>query len=414
MRDTTAGSLGFGHSLDGLRVLDLTHVLAGPTCTLVLADLGADIIKIEPPGRGESMRHNPPFYPGGVSHYFLANDRGKRSVAIDLKTEQGRRLALDLVAECDVVVENFRPGVMARMGLSFDELQKVNPSVVMLSISAYGQTGPLAEQPGYDLVTQARTGLMALTGEPDGPPTKFGLPTADLATGLWGAIGVLAALHGRTESSPAQHIDLSLLEGSLALLSAIGQRAMLEGHDPEQLGASHDRFVPYGRYRAQDGHLILTLHQPGAWERFCEAAGASDLANEARFATYEGRLEHRAELEHHLEELLMRRTRVEWEQILAPAGIAFGPVLDVNEALTQPQARAREVLRPVDDPTAGRVEVVGSPLRRAGEAPPAPPGPPPRLGEHTDEVLGEVLGLSRQAVDALVRDNIVARMETAP
>jgi crotonobetainyl-CoA:carnitine CoA-transferase CaiB-like acyl-CoA transferase len=402
---------GFGQVLQGFRVLDFTHVLAGPTATVVLADLGADVIKVEPPGRGESMRHNPPFYPGQLSHYFLANDRGKRSVAIDLKTQRGRQLALDLAAVCDVVVENFRPGVMARLGLSFEELREVNPRLVLLSISAYGQDGPLAEQPGYDLVTQARSGFMTLTGEPGGPPTNFGLPTADLAAGLWGVIGVLAALLGRGDGAPAQHLDLSLLEGSLGLLTAIGQKALLEGHDPGRLGASHDRVVPYGRYAAKDGYVVLALHQSGAWERFCAAAGADDLADDERFASHEGRLEHRVELERRLEELLTRRTRAEWEDVLRSAGTPFGPVLDINEAVRQPQAIARQVLRPVQDPTAGRVEVIGTPLRRAGEAPPAPPGPAPRLGEHTDAVLREVLALDQAAVDGLVRDGVVARAE---
>jgi crotonobetainyl-CoA:carnitine CoA-transferase CaiB-like acyl-CoA transferase len=404
---TDGGAGGASGPLEGVRVLDFTHVLSGPYCTQVLGDLGADVIKVEPPGPGESMRSNAPFYPGETSHYFVANNRNKRSIAIDLKTSRGRELALDLARQSDVVVENFRPGVMGRLGLAFADVRAVNDSVVYLSISAYGQDGPWAEQPGYDLVTQARSGLLALTGEPGGPPTKLGVPMADIGAGLWGVIGVLAALRERDHGSGPQHIDLSLLEGSLSTLSYIGQIALLTGQTPERLGASHHRVVPYGRYRVKDGHMILTLHQPGAWEAFCTAAGCADLAADPRFVDSEKRLANRVVLEQLLEEHLMHRTRDEWEEILTPSGVPFGPVLDVNEALAQEHLVERGLVEKVDHQEAGTIDLVGHPLLYDGVRP-VIARPAPRLGQHTEEILKDLLKVSAADRAALVRDGVVA------
>ncbi|MDQ0691398.1 CaiB/BaiF CoA-transferase family protein [Arthrobacter sp. W4I7] len=395
--------------LTGLRVLDFTHVLSGPVCTQILGDLGADVIKVEPPGTGESMRSNPPFYPGGTSHYFIASNRNKRSIALDLKSAPGRDIALELVRKSDVVIENFRPGVMDRLGLGFDDVRAVNDSIVMLSISAYGQDGPWAERPGYDLVTQARSGLLALTGEPDGPPTKLGVPMADIGAGLWGVIAVLAALRSRDAGAAAQHLDLSLLDGSLSLLSYLGQIALLTGETPPRVGTSHHRVVPYGRYPAKDGYVILTLHQPGAWEAFCAAACFDDLAADPRFADAEQRLAHRDELEAELTALLRLRTRAEWDEVLTQAGVPFGPVLDIGEALAQEQVVARGILQTLNHPAAGTVAVIGSPLRVNGERGPASRHPP-LLGEHTNEILTD-LGLSAEERARLLSEGVVAVAE---
>lgn len=398
--------------LCGVRVLDLTRVLAGPFTTQIMGDLGADVIKLEALGAGDEVRGIGPFYPGEASHYFLAINRNKRSVAIDLKSEEGRQVVLDLVAESDVVVENFRPRVMQRLGLDLDQLTARNPSVILLSISGFGSDGPLVDKPAFDLVTQAMSGVMSITGEPDGPPTKLGIPMGDLGGGLWGAIAVLSALVRRHVDPRPQHIDLSLLEGLMGLLGYLGQYTMLTRAVPERVGSSHHHVVPYGRFRVQDGHIVLALHVGSFWTRFCTAIARPDLVVDPRFRDPEDRRQHRDELVRIIEQVLVRRTRAEWEEVLAGADVPFAPILDVAEALTQEQVRAREAVQSFVHPTAGSVEVVGSPVRFK-DAPRTPPTPPPLLGEHTLEVLRDRLGYDDQKIARLLAQGTVAGPESA-
>ena len=393
--------------LEGVRVLDLTRVLAGPFCTQILGDLGADVIKIEAPGTGDEVRSIPPYYPGRESHYFLAINRNKRSVVVDMKHEEGRQVILDLAEKCDVVIENFRPRVMDRLGIGFETLKKRNPSVILVSISGYGSEGPLAEKPAFDLVTQARSGIMSMNGEPDDLPTKLGIPMGDLAGGLWGTIGVLAALQRRALSSEPQHVDLSLLEGLMGLLGYLAQYSMLTNTSPERVGSSHHHIVPYGRFAVKDGHIVLALHVGSFWRRFCRAVGREDLIEDDRFRTTDDRRENRNVLEKIVEDILLERPRAEWDEILDAADVPYGPILDVPEALAQEQVQARGIMASFDHPTAGTVEVVRSPIRFKHGRDTSVCAPPPTLGQHTRDILAGELGYDDARIESLLAGGVV-------
>jgi crotonobetainyl-CoA:carnitine CoA-transferase CaiB-like acyl-CoA transferase len=396
-----------GGPLAGIRILDLTRVLAGPFGTMILGDLGADVIKVEEPGHGDGVRDIGPFYPDGTSHYFLAINRNKRSIAVDMKSDRGRELVLDLAARSDVVIENFRPGVMERLGLGFDQLTARKPDVILCSVSGFGRTGPMAGKPSFDLVSQALSGVMSITGEPGSPPTKMGLPMGDLAGGLWGAIAVLAALNRRHRDPSPQHIDLSLLEGLMGLLGYLGQIALLTGESPKRMGSDHHSVVPYGRFEVADGYLVIALHVGSFWRGFCRAIGRDDLADDERFRSTRQRNANRDILLPIVQGILRTKTRAEWQQLLDEADVPHAPLLDVVEALGQEQVTAREVLRPLHHPTAGDVEVVGPVVRFVGARPLAL-RPSPLLGEHNREVLREVLGLDAAAIDELVETKVVS------
>ncbi|MET7992180.1 CoA transferase [Amycolatopsis sp. NPDC005232] len=393
--------------LEGVRVLDLTRVLAGPFGTMILGDLGADVLKVEEPGHGDGVRDIGPFYADGTSHYFLAINRNKRSIAIDLKTDAGRDLVLDLAAHSDVVIENFRPGVMERLGLGFDRLVERRPDVILCSISGFGSTGPMSGKPSFDLVSQALSGVMSITGEPGSPPTKMGLPMGDLAGGLWGSIAVLAALQRRHHDPTPQHIDLSLLEGLVGLLGYLGQLSMLTGESPRRMGSDHHSVVPYGRFEVADGHLVIALHVGSFWRGFCRAIGREDLADDPRFRSTRLRNTNREALLPIVQAILRTKTRAEWQKLLGDADVPHAPLLDVTEALAHEQIQARGVLRPLRHPSAGTVEVVGPVVRFAGESPPRL-RPSPQLGEHGRELLSEVLGMADEAIDALAAAKVLS------
>lgn len=392
-----------------MRILDLTRVLAGPFCTQILGDLGADVIKVEAPRIGDEVRSIPPYYPGRESHYFLAINRNKRSLVVDMKQDEGRAVILDLASHCDVVVENFRPQVLERLGLGFSTLVKRNPSVILVSISGFGRDGPLADKPSFDLVTQARSGVMSITGEPDAPPTKMGIPMGDLGGGLWGAIAVLAALCKRNIDPSPQHVDLSLLDGLVSLLGYLGQFSMLTGEIPERVGSGHHHVAPYGRFAVKDGHIVIALHVGSFWHRFCKAIGREDLLQDPQFRTTDDRRTNREQLQEIVAAILRERTTAEWDAVLTEADIPFAPILNVPDALAQAQIQHRQLLRSFDHPRAGNVSVVGSPLRFVGSAPPAP-SPPPLLGEHTEEILSGLLGYEDERVTSLIEKGIVEQM----
>lgn len=396
-----------GRPLAGVRILDLTRVLSGPFATCILGDLGADVIKIEEPGGGDQVRTIAPFYGGRQSHYFLAINRNKRSVVVDLKRPGGAEVVLDLAAHCDVVIENFRPGVLDRLGLGFDALVARRPDVILCSISGYGQTGPLRDKPSFDLVTQARSGVMSITGATDGPPTKLGLPMGDLAGGLWGAIAVLSALQRRVTSAAPQHIDLSLLEGLAGLLGYLGQLSLMTGESPGRVGSGHHSIAPYGRFEVADGHLVLALHVGTFWRRFCAAVGRQDLVDDPRFKTTTDRRDNRDELQEIVSGILRAKTRAEWERILDEADVPYGPILDVVEALEQEQFVARDVVFSMHHPTAGDIPMVRPPIRFVGEDLAASTGAAPLLGQHTREVLREVLRWDDARIDRLESESVV-------
>jgi crotonobetainyl-CoA:carnitine CoA-transferase CaiB-like acyl-CoA transferase len=394
--------------LAGVKILDLSRVLAGPFASMILADLGAEVIKIEEIGRGDGTRTIPPFV-NGESHYFLAINRNKQSVAVDMKKPEGRDLILKMAAHADVVLENFRAGVMDRLGLSVEALHKVNPRLVICSISGFGQTGPMRETASFDLVTQAMSGVMSINGEADGPPTKMGIPMGDVGGGMWAAIGILAALQKRNATGRGSRIDLSLLEGMMGLLGYLAELYLVTGESPGRVGSNHHSIVPYGRYPAMDGDLVIALHVGSFWRKFCGAVGREDMIEDPRFRTTAERQNNRAELERQVIEVLGTRTVKEWCEIFTKWDIPHGQVCTVGEAVEQEVIRERGLVRTVEHVRAGSVRLLGSPLLFDGfDA--SQYKPSPLLGEHTRSVLAG-LGLSDADIDNLVRDEVVGQTD---
>ncbi len=393
--------------LEGVVVLDLSRVLAMPFCTQMLSDLGATVWKVESPWGDDTRRWGPPFVEG-ESSYYLSVNRGKKSVAINLKSEKGQELVRGLARKADVFVENFKTGDLARYGLGYGDLSKLNPRLVYASITGFGGTGPRAREAGYDTVVQGMTGIMSITGEPDRPPMKVGVAWIDILTGLTAAVGILAALRERETSGAGQHIDLALFDvGLMAMVNAL-QGYLLTHEVPQRMGNVHPTVSPVGTFRASDGWFILTAGNDGQYRRMCDAIGRPDLREDERLETNAGRLEHREELGAELAALFRSRPRDEWIRLLNGAGVPVSPVYDLAEALADPQAEARGVVWRVPHPTLGEVPLVANALRHMSRTPAEPAGPPPLLGEHTREVLSHALGLERAGLDDLEAAGAIA------
>lgn len=403
--DKPAGRPG---PLQGVQVLDLSRVLTGPFCSMILADLGAEVWKVEELKRGDQTRSIPP-YVNGESHYYLAINRNKSSLALDLKSDEGRVIALGLAAKADIVLENFRPGVMDRLGLGRDRLRRDNPGLIVCSITGFGQSGPMSDKPSFDLVTQALSGVMSINGEPDGPPTKLGIPMGDVGGGLWGAIAVLSALQHRTATGEGLDIDLSLLDGLIGLLGYLGQIHIVTGESPGRVGSGHHSIVPYGRYPVKDGYIVLALHVGNFWRNFCHAAGRPELIEQQEFRTTADRHANRAILEPLVIKILSEKSMDEWHEIFDAGDVPHAPVYSVGEALHQPAVRARNLLRWVEHPTAGPVDVVDTPIKFLDRFIDAPVQAAPRLGEQSGEILRDILGYAPDRIAAL-RDAGVIEM----
>ena len=387
--------------LAGIRVLDLSRVLAGPVATQLMGDLGADVIKIERPGSGDDTRSwGPPWLPdpegmtAGQSAYFLSANRNKRSLTIDLSRPEGQELVRTLASRCDVLVENFKVGDLARFRLDGPSLRSELPRLVYCSISGFGQTGPYAALAGYDFLVQGLGGLMSITGDPDRPPMKVGVAVADVVCGLYAAIAVLAALRQRDSTGEGQHIDLGLLDTQVAWLVNQGLNYLTSGIPPTRLGNAHPNIVPYQVLPASDGPFILAVGNDGQFRRFADVAGQPELASDPRFATNPERVRHRAELVPLLERLTRERPAAAWLAALQAVGVPCGPVNDIARVFADPQVRHRDMLIEMPSPHAleGIVRLIGNPIHGSAN-PVSYRRPPPALGEHTDEVLRELLGL---------------------
>ena len=386
--------------LDGIRVVDLSRVLAGPYCTMMLADLGADVVKVERPDEGDETRGWGPPYAGGEAAYFLSVNRSKRSVAVDLKRPEGRALVLDLCTRADVVLENFRPGAAARLGLDASSVRERNPRVVYCSITGFGRHGA-PDRPGYDFVVQAESGLMAVTGDPDGPPTKAGVALVDVVTGLHAAVAIAAALRRREATGEGEQIEVSLLDSAFSALVNVAQNALVTGEEPGRFGNAHPSIAPYQPFRAADGWIAVGAANDGLFARLCDVIGRPKLTADERFATNAARVRNRAELLPLLEESFATRSAEEWAAELDAAGVPAGKIRGVLEAL---RAAAPATVR-VTHPTAGELDLVGTPFM-LGSASLRTASAPPLLGEHTREVLGE-LGLDAAGIAALEADGVV-------
>jgi len=390
--------------LAGLRVLDLTSQLAGPYCTMILGDLGADVVKVERPGRGDDTRAMAP-HVAGESAPFMTFNRNKRSLTVDLKTPEGLAIVRALAARADVLVENWRPGTAARLGLGWDELRATNPGLVYCSISGFGQTGPYAARGGFDRIAQGMSGLMSINGEEDGPPLPVPLPVSDLGAGMFAVIGILAALHVRQRTGQGQCVDTSLLETPIAWSVYEAAQYFATGEVPRRLGLGHRTAAPYQPFRTADGWLVLGGAAPGFWAPICRVLGCEELIDDPRFATPALRVQHRRELEALLEARFKTDTTAAWLARLEAAGVPAGPILTYDQVFADPHVRAREMVVTVEHPRAGRLETLGVPVKLSA-TPGAVRRPAPTLGEHTDEVLRE-LGYDEAAIRDLRARGIV-------
>ncbi len=391
--------------LDGIKVIDLSRILAGPYCTMVLADLGAEVVKIEEPTSGDEARGVGPFV-DGVSAYFISINRGKKSVALNIKDPGGRDLVTELITRADIVVENFRPGTMDRLGLGYETSAKRNPRLIYAACSGFGQTGPYRTRGAYDMVIQGMGGIMSITGEPEGRPLKTGPAIGDLAGGLFTVIGILTALHARERTGEGQMVDIGMLDCQVALLENAIVRYTTTGEVPGPLGARHPSIAPFEAFEAKDGYVIFAVGTPH-WDRFCRVIGREELLEDPRFATNALRAENHAALQPIIAQVTHTKTVQEWIDIMEKAGVPCGPINTIDQVVAHPQVQAREMITTIHDPNVGPIRITGSPITLS-RTPGRVDRPAPRLGEHTVDILKTWLDLQGEAIEALQQEGIIA------
>ena len=385
--------------LHGIRVLDLSRVLAGPYCTMVLGDLGADVIKVESPEGDETRAWGPPFTEG-ESAYYLCVNRNKRDMVINLKTDEGKTILRELAIQSDVLVENFRPGTLNKFGLDFETLHALNPKLIYCSITGFGQTGSMKDKPGYDFMIQASGGLMSITGEPDGEPMKTGVAVVDLFAGQNAIIAILAALQARTLTGEGQHLDIALFDSQLGWLANVASNYLISGKLPKRHGNAHANIVPYQSFQASDGWFAIAVGNDRQFVRLCELLGKPELAANEKFATNSARVQNREEIIALLASIFKMASVAEWLEKLDKAEIPCGPINNFEQVFSMPQVKEREMLVQMEHPTIGALPLVGSPLKMSA-TPVEYRIPPPLMGEHTDDILMDVLGYSNEKVKEL-------------
>ena len=394
-------------SLENIRVLDVSRALAGPYCTMMLGDLGAEVIKLELPGSGDESRSwGPPFigdpygpYPG-LSAYFISANRNKLSVTVNLKSAAGQEIIRRLVRCSDVIVENFRTGDLGKLGMGYEDLHSLNPRLICCSISGYGRTGPWADRPGYDAVLQAEGGLMSVTGPVEGPPSKVGISIIDIATGMFSATAILAALRARDRTGEGQLVDMGLLDTHIALLANVASNYLIGGAVPRRFGNEHPNLTPYGSFRARDRWFVLGTANNRQWETLCQLIGHAELGKDPRFATNSDRLANREVLAELLREVFVTRDAEDWLEVLRQVELPCGSINTIPEAMESPQAQARDLVLVAQHPTAGSLRLPGFPYKLS-QTPAQVRLPPPLLGEHTEQVLVELLQYSPEEVSIL-------------
>jgi CoA:oxalate CoA-transferase len=397
-------------ALEGIRVLDLTRVLAGPYATMVLADLGAEVIKIEIPGTGDDSRQFGP-YCNGESAYFMSLNRNKRSITMNLKLEQARALFLEMIPKVDVLVENFRPGAMDRLGLGYEILKQHNPALIYAASSGFGHTGPYSQRPAYDAVVQAMGGIMSLTSpEYGGPPTRVGTSVGDITAGLFTAIGILAAVYHRQQTGQGQFVDVAMLDCQVAILENAISRFTLTGEVPCPTGNRHPSIVPFEPFQTADGQIMLAVGNDAIWKTFCRVAGLDDLCQDTRFNTNSRRGDHHAELKPLLAIRMLEKTTAQWQQIFDESGVPNGPINRIDQVLQDPQVLARQMIQEIDHPLAGKMKIPGIPVKLS-ETPGEIKMPAPMLGEHTDYILKEVFGYSEPEIEQFRSQGVFGQVQ---
>lgn len=391
--------------LKGIRVLDLTRVLAGPYCTMLLADLGAEVIKVEMPGSGDDSRHFGPFL-NGESAYFMSLNRNKQSVTLNLKSETGKEMLREMVKQVDVLVENFKPGTMARLGLDYEQLKEINPSLIYAASTGFGQTGPYSERPAYDGVVQAMGGIMSITGSRGGKPTRVGPSIGDIAAGIFTAIGVLAALHHRNETGQGQMVDVAMLDCQVSMLENAIARYAVSGEIPQPEGNRHPSISPFEPFETADYPLMLAIGNDKIWAIFCRTVGREDLLDDERFATVSLRREHYDILTPIIAEILKQKTNQEWQDLFNQVGVPNGPINTVDRVVHDEQVNFRDMIVEVDHPLAGKLKMPGVPIKLS-ETPGEIRTAAPLLGADNETVYGKMLDLTPEEVAQLKQDKII-------
>ncbi len=394
-------------ALAGLRVIDFSRVLAGPYCTMLLADLGADVIKVEHPQGGDDTRQWGPPWLDGESAYFLSVNRNKRSLTLNLKHQKGRELAHQLAISADILVENFKVGTMAKYGLDYETLSQQNPGVIYCSISGYGQNGPDRDRAGYDFIVQAEAGLMSIIGPPEGPPYKVGVAIVDITAGMFASHAILAALYSRQQTGRGQMIDIALLDSQIAWLANVAQNYLVSGQAPKRYGNAHPNIVPYEVFQTSDGYLALGVGNDKQYQRLCDVAGRTDLRDDARFQTNPGRVTFRDELIPKLQEVFRSRPTATWIEQLSAMGIPVGPINDIPTVMQHPQVQARQMVQIIQRPDGKDVPQLG-PVAKYSATPARIYRHPPALGEHSQEILRQDLNLADHEIEELILEKVIA------
>lgn len=391
--------------LENIKVLDLSRVLAGPYCSMILGDLGAEIIKVEAPGGSDDTRKWGPPYKGEESAYYLCANRNKRAITLDIKSEKGQEILLELIAQSDILIQNFKTGTLDKLGLGYEQIKEVNPRLIFCSITGFGQTGPYKDIPGYDYIIQAMSGLMSITGSEDSRPMKVGVPITDIITGLYAAIGILGALHERLQSGKGQSIDISLLDSQLSALVNVASNYLVSGVIPKRFGSQHPNIVPYQTFDTLDGEMVIAIGNDGQFNKLCKLLQLQDMAEDERFSTNSKRVEHKEELLKPLAAKLKQRNTTDWLELFRQQGIPCGPINNMQKVFEDPQIKAREMVIQVKHPKAGDVSLVGSPLKFS-RTPVEIKRHPPLVGEHNQEILSE-LGYKEEEIQDMRNKRII-------
>ena len=390
---------------DDLRVLDLTRVLAGPYATMILGDLGAEIIKVEQPEIGDEARGFGPFQ-NDFSLYFMSVNRGKKSITLNLKTDQGQQIFHDLLAKCDVLVENFRAGTMAKLGLGYDQLREKYPGLIYAACSGFGQTGPYANRGAYDMIIQAMGGILSITGEPDQPPVRVGTSIGDITSALFTTIGVLSALHHRQKTGKGQLVDVGMLDCQVSILENALVRYFSSGEVPKPLGRRHPAITPFEVFESKDGYVVIAIGNDQLWQRFCQHVDRSDLVDDPRFKNNSSRTNNHSELRAIMNKVLSQKDTVRWVEELAKIGVPCGPVNTIDKVVEDPQIRARDMIVDLSTQFAGKVQIPGIPVKLS-QTPGQVDEPAPMLGQHTEEVLANLLGIPKTEIHNLQKLGII-------
>jgi CoA:oxalate CoA-transferase len=390
--------------LEGVKVLSFARALAGPFCTMLLCDLGAEVIKIEEPGKGDTARRNGPFIEG-ISSYFLSINRGQKSITLNLRNERAKKIVFELVKQVDIVVENFRPGVMGRLGFSYEAIRQQNPKIIYASLSGFGQKGPYAQKPAYDMIAQGMGGTVSITGEPGKPPVRVGYSIGDMGAGLFAAIAILSALHEKEKSGEGQWIDVAMVDSQVALGENALIRYLVTGEIPTPLGTRHPLMTPFQIFPTKDGYLVLITVSEEDWRKFCKVAGKEEFLTDNRFQSHQDRIANYPAFEPLMNELMKSKTTAEWLALLEPAEVMCGPVNNMAQVVNDPHIRERAMIVEVEHRRAGKLKVAGTPMKFS-RTPCKIEKACPDVGEHTIEVFSRMLGLSAEDVEKLGTEGV--------